>query len=154
MWLSKEMIELRVDDARRAAAFYEALLDAPPTHRSAQSAVFDLASPPLVLTLQERPRGGRSKTRRDNDSKPGGAVYETPPALRAGARLALVLREPRQIGDVVIRLRRAGARLWIQDQGIEAHDPDGNAWRVRCVPATPGRAIVTNLVDAKGSERR
>ena len=75
-------------------------------------------------------------------------------ASRTGARLALVLGEPKQIGDVAIRLRRAGVRLWIQDEGLETHDPDGNAWRVQCVPAVPGRAVVTALVNPFRARRR
>jgi hypothetical protein len=38
-------------------------------------------------------------------------------------------------------LRRAGVRLRLADEGIEAHDPDGNAWRVRFVPSSKGRAV-------------
>jgi catechol 2,3-dioxygenase-like lactoylglutathione lyase family enzyme len=165
MWLSKAIIHLRVDDALRAAAFYEALLDSPPTRRSAQSAVFDLDSPPLVLTILERPLARRSKPpsgvpvgqpgfSEEGDSVRAGGAFEMPPAPRVGVRRALVLREPKQIGDVAIRLRRTGARLWIEDQGIEAHDPDGNAWRVRCVPAAQGRAVVTDPEDSRRGRRR
>jgi catechol 2,3-dioxygenase-like lactoylglutathione lyase family enzyme len=154
MLFSKEIIQLRVDDALRAAVFYEALLDAPPTLRSALSAVFDLDTPPLVLTLEERPRARRANTRRESASRPGAFGHDAPIESRTGARLALVLGEPKQIGDVAIRLRRAGVRLWIQDEGLEAHDPDGNAWRVQCVPAVLGRAVVTALADPCRARRR
>lgn len=154
MVFSKEIIQLRVDDALRAAAFYEALLDAPPTLRSAESAVFDLDTPPLVLTLEERPRARRANARCESASRPAAFGLDTPMASRTGARLALVLGEPKQIGDVAIRLRRAGVRLWIQDEGLETHDPDGNSWRVQCVPAVPGRAVVTALVNPFRARRR
>ncbi len=154
MVYSKEIIQLSVDDALRAAAFYEALLDSPPTLRSARSTVFDVDTPPLVLTLEERPRPRRSKARSESTSRPAAVGHDTRPALGTGARLALVLGEPKQIGDVAIRLRRAGVRLWIQDEGLEAHDPDGNAWRVRCVPAIAGRAVVTALADPFRTRRR
>ena len=142
MRLSKENVHLQDADAAESTAFYEALLAAPPTQRSASLAVFDLESPPLVLTLEERPRARRSK------SRPGGAA-----PLRGCVRLALVVAEPKQVGDAAIRLRRAGVRLWVQDEGIEAHDPDGNAWRVRCVPAAPGRVVVTTR-DASAARQR
>lgn len=148
----KEVIHLQVGDASQSAAFYEALLEAPPTHRGATLAVFDLDSPPLVLTLEERPRAQRSKAAHEGSPRPH-------PSARSGstrslpARWALLVAEPKHVGDAAIRLRRAGVRLWVQDQGIEAHDPDGNAWRVRCVPATPGRAVVTTREHREGSRR-
>jgi hypothetical protein len=153
MWLSKELIHLQVDDASRSAAFYEALFEAPPTLRSAKLAVFELDYPPLVLRLEERSRARRSNARRESASKPATATRSSPPRLRSQAWMALEVAEPKQVGAVAIRLRRAGVRLWVQDEGIEAHDPDGNAWRVRCVPATPGSAIV-NTSDSRGARRR
>jgi catechol 2,3-dioxygenase-like lactoylglutathione lyase family enzyme len=134
MWLPKEIIHLPVADAADSIAFYEALLAAVPTHRSAHSTVFDLESPPVVLTLEERPRGRRST------SRPGSARQPASPRVRN--QWALVVAEPKHVGDAAIRLRRAGVQLWVQDEGIEARDPDGNAWRVRCVPAAPGRLIL------------
>ncbi len=134
MWLSKETIHLRVADALASTAFYEALLAASPTHRSAHSTVFDLESPPVVLTLEERPRGRRST------SRPGSAREPATPGARN--QWALVVAEPKQVGDAAIRLRRAGVQLWVQDEGVEARDPDGHGWRVRCDPTAPGRLIL------------
>lgn len=117
MILPKLHIHLGVGDAVRSTAFYEALLGATPACRDATTAVFDLDSPPLVLTVEQR------------TSSPA-------------SHFALLLDEPRLIGDVAIALRRAGVRLRLEDEGIEAHDPDGNAWRVRFVPSTKGRAVL------------
>jgi catechol-2,3-dioxygenase len=126
MFLSKTHIHLDVDDAARSAAFYEALLGAPPARRSAGEAVFESDSPPLVLTLANRPLSRRAKARR---------------AIDAG--FALLVTEPSHVGTAAIALRRAGVPLRIYDQGIEAKDPDGNPWRVRFVPSAAGRAVVT-----------
>lgn len=125
MWLPKTHIRLGVDDASHSVAFYEALLGAPPAHRTANDAVFDFDSPPLVLTVEEFRRANRAKS-------------------RSATRFALFVAEPNHVGDTAIRLRRAGIRLRIEDQGIEALDPDGNAWRVRFLPSTPVQAVVAS----------
>ena len=119
MVLGKFRIHLGVCDAGRSAAFYEALLGATPSRRDAMTAVFELDSPPLVLTVEQDPRAK--------------------PDVRS--RFALFVDEPRLIGDVAIALRRAGVRLRLEDEGIETHDPDGNAWRVRFAPSTRGRSV-------------
>lgn len=136
MWLSKTLIHLCVVDASQSASFYEALLGAIPARRDAKSAVFDLESPPLLLTVEERPG---AKTARSDEKG-----------------YALVVLEPEHVGDAAIRLRRAGVRLRVEDQGIEAHDPDGNAWRVRLVPFARGRAVLTTRAvreEARGHEK-
>jgi catechol 2,3-dioxygenase-like lactoylglutathione lyase family enzyme len=119
MLLEKTHIELDVGDADQSAAFYEALFGAPPARRSAAMAVFEFDSPPLVLTLRR-------------------------PARRVGrqGRFALVVTEPEHVGYAAIALRRVGVRLRLEDQGIEASDPDGNAWRVKFVPDARGRSVI------------
>jgi catechol-2,3-dioxygenase len=125
MFPSKTHIHLDVDDAVQSTAFYEALLGAPPARRTAGEAVFESDSPPLVLTLANRPPSRRTRARR---------------AIDAG--FALLVTEPSHVGTAAIALRRAGVPLRIYDQGIEAKDPDGNPWRVRFVPSAAGRAVV------------
>ncbi len=138
MWLPKAHIRLGVDDARHSVAFYEALLGAPPAHRSASAAVFESDSPPLVLTVEECSRA-RRRVRRSHAPR---VLADAPTAFCTHGRFALLVTEPQHVGDAAIRLRRAGIRLRIEDQGIEALDPDGNAWRVRFVPSTPARAVL------------
>jgi catechol 2,3-dioxygenase-like lactoylglutathione lyase family enzyme len=146
--LPKVHIHLGVCDAVRSAEFYEALLGATPARRDATTAVFELDSPALILTVQE----GASRTSSVRPATaPGTSMAERhgrSVASRGNARLSsaasqfdLLLDEPRLIGNVAIALRRAGVRLRLADEGIEAHDPDGNAWRVRFVPSTKGRAV-------------
>jgi hypothetical protein len=98
-------------------------------------AVFEFDSPPLLLTLQQRPQASRHKV------------------IRPLPRFALVVNEPQQVGHAAIALRRAGIRLRLQDEGIEASDPDGNAWRVRCVPSANGRAVVAPPDAAEGGPK-
>jgi hypothetical protein len=125
MYLSKTHIHLDVDDACQSATFYEALLGAPPARQSSVSAVFDFDSPPLVLTVEERGRGKPAK----------GAK------LARSGRFSLVVTQPQHVGVAAIALRRAGVQLRLEDQGIEAEDPDGNAWQVRFVESAPGRFV-------------
>lgn len=122
MPLSKTHIALSVGDTGQSAAFYEALLGGPPLRRSAGLAVFELESPPLLLTVEDRPLR-RSKPR--------------PPVS-----FVLAVAEPQHVGDAAIRLRRAGFRLRVEDRGIEAQDPDGNAWRVSFVSSAHGPAVM------------
>lgn len=137
MVLPKLHIHLGVCDAVRSAEFYEALLGATPACRDATTAVFELDSPPLILTVEQG-----SAPRASTAVRPG-ASRAARPAREGSAtsQFDLLLGEPRLIGDVAIALRRAGVRLRLADEGIETHDPDGNAWRVRFVPSTKGRAV-------------
>jgi catechol 2,3-dioxygenase-like lactoylglutathione lyase family enzyme len=125
---SKTRIVVRAADASRSVAFYEALLGTPPAQRRQGEAVFELESPALRLIVEEHGRLVTVKSRR----KPGaGQVFG-----------ALVVVDPRHVGDAAIRLRRAGIRLRVEDHGIESEDPDGNAWQVRFVPKARGPAVV------------
>jgi catechol 2,3-dioxygenase-like lactoylglutathione lyase family enzyme len=142
MFLPKSHIHLDADDLARSAAFYEALLGSPPARRSDSVAIFEFDSPPLVLTLEQRgpsarakvsPRGNVRHLRKAHDDSVQHGTYP---------RFALVVNEPQQVGHAAIALRRAGIQLRLEDDGIEASDPDGNAWRVRFVPSAKGRAVV------------
>jgi catechol 2,3-dioxygenase-like lactoylglutathione lyase family enzyme len=146
MFLPKTHIHLGVDDAGESVAFYEALLGAPPARKSDHVAVFEFDSPPLVLTLEAHrvPPPGRVPV-----SRPRSRVR------RRGSRpgeFALIVSEPQQVGVAAIALRRAGVRLRLEDRGIEARDPDGNAWRVQFVPSTRGRSVVATKEDGRGEE--
>jgi catechol-2,3-dioxygenase len=113
-------IYLGVEDNDQSALFYEALLGGPPASRNSGITVFEFEAPPLVLTLETHPHPG--------------ALGHT--------RYALVVPEPEHVGRAAVALRRAGARLRLQDEGIEACDPDGNTWKVRFVPFAKGRSVV------------
>ena len=118
MLLSKTRIVLQVRNTDQSAAFYEALLDTKPARRTASLASFETESPPLFLTVEQ--------------------------AARSGTRscFALWVESPRRVGTTAIALRRTGARLRLQDRGIEAVDPDGNAWRIRLASSVTGQAAV------------
>ncbi|MGO9837976.1 MAG: VOC family protein [Polyangiaceae bacterium] len=142
MFLPKSHIHLDADDLTRSAAFYEALLGSPPSRRSGSVAIFEFDSPPLVLTLEQRPPRERPRVSPAANARPGRRRSDPDLALRASPRFALVVNEPQQVGYAAIALRRAGVQLRLEDEGIEAKDPDGNAWRVRFVPSAKGRAVV------------
>jgi catechol-2,3-dioxygenase len=125
MPFSRTSIQLNVADADHSAAFYAALLGAPATRRDSTGAVFELDSPPLLLTLTRT------------------APARAASAIRPHARFALVVTEPEHIGHAAIALRRAGVHLRLEDAGIATHDPDGNGWRVRFVPYARERAVLT-----------
>jgi catechol-2,3-dioxygenase len=113
-------IYLGVEDTEQSTLFYEALLGGPPASRNPGITVFEFDAPPLVLTLEAHPH----------------------PAGLAHTRFALVVPEPEHVGKAAVALRRAGARLRLQDEGIEACDPDGNTLKVRFVPFAKERSIV------------
>jgi catechol 2,3-dioxygenase-like lactoylglutathione lyase family enzyme len=138
----KTHIHLDVDDALRSAAFYEALLGAPPARRSASEAVFESDSPPLVLTLENRPPARPAKRRLANGVDPPRRDKGGLPRSTARSGFALLVTEPSHVGTTAIALRRAGVPLRIYDQGLEAKDPDGIAWRVRFEPSAAGRAVI------------
>jgi catechol 2,3-dioxygenase-like lactoylglutathione lyase family enzyme len=140
--LPRTHIQLDVDDAGESAAFYEALFGAPPARRSAGMAVFEFDSPPLVLTLRSPPLDGRAKKQPDSGSRRSRKPHKGHPMFASRCRFALVVTQPEHVGDAAIALRRAGVRLLLEDQGLEAHDPDGNAWRVRFVPFAGRRSVV------------
>lgn len=120
MGAARTHIYLGVGDADESSRFYEALLGGPPATRSGGRTVFEMEAPPLVLTLERHPR-------------PGELVHN---------RFALDVPAPEHVGRAAVALRRAGARLRLQDEGIEANDPDGNVWKVRFVPRAKGRSVV------------
>jgi catechol 2,3-dioxygenase-like lactoylglutathione lyase family enzyme len=113
-------IHLGVADVQRATAFYEALLGGLPRVRDRVFAVFELAAPPLVLTIFTHPD----------------------PAALSRLCYALDVPRPEHVGAAAVALRRAGARLRLQDSGLEVNDPDGNTWKIRFVPRARGMAVV------------
>jgi hypothetical protein len=116
MFLPKTHIHLGVVDASRSASFYEALLRTPPTRQTSSAAVFESESPPLILSLERVAR-------------------------RRPSHFSLLVTDPRQVADAAIALRRAGIRLRLEDEGIQAEDPDGNAWQVRLAPSGVGPTV-------------
>jgi catechol-2,3-dioxygenase len=122
---SRTRIVVRTADASCSAVFYEALLGSPPAQRRQGMAVFELESPALLLIVEEQ-------------------APARPPKGRPRGGFALVVVDPKQVGDAAIRLRRAGIRLRVEDHGIGSEDPDGNAWQVRYAPRARGPAVVAS----------
>jgi catechol 2,3-dioxygenase-like lactoylglutathione lyase family enzyme len=152
MLISKVHLRLIVSDADRSRTFYEALLGSRASRRSASHTVFELDSPPIVLTLEWRSQdlwdsmraSGLSSTCEPAPAPSGdsGGSRREPPVESRRTTFVLVVNEPEHVGHAAIALRRAGVRLRLGDQGIEAHDPDGNTWRVSFVPTAKSRSVV------------
>ncbi|HEX4446220.1 MAG TPA: VOC family protein [Polyangiaceae bacterium] len=126
MYSPRTLIHLGVDDIQKSAAFYEALLGAPPLSRATGVAVFEMDAPALVLTLETWTRATRALARKH-------------PGVR---QFAMVVPRPEQVGTAAIALRRAGAQLRLLDRRIEAVDPDGNGWGVRFEPLATERSVI------------
>lgn len=142
MYFPKVHIHLDVGDADRSTLFYEALFGAPPATRDSSLSVFEFESPPLVLTLRARQSGAGASARTPRGPRRARAPGTRRRMFGPHPRYALVVTEPEHVGTAAIALRRAGVRLRLEDQGIEASDPDGNAWRVRFVPFARERTVV------------
>jgi catechol 2,3-dioxygenase-like lactoylglutathione lyase family enzyme len=162
MNVARKHIRLGVTDPARSAAFYEALLGAAATGPTGGTLILESDSPPVVLVLEARIPAA-SRTRRARSTVPAAqpgeqtarARAKQPGFSRAGETFALVVPEPEHIGKAAVALWRAGARMRLEDAGIETRDPDGNAWRVRFVPGAKERAVLA-LPDEAGvdHERR
>ena len=148
MLIPRVHIRLGVRDAGRSRAFYEALFGSHASRQSDVHAVFEIDSPPVVLALELEAEATRASAlsskrgiarggRRDIDGLGRG-----PQTGSGRASFVLVVNDPEHVGHTAIALRRAGVRLRLEDQGIEAHDPDGNKWRVRFVPTAKSRAVI------------
>jgi catechol 2,3-dioxygenase-like lactoylglutathione lyase family enzyme len=113
-------IHLGVADVKRSATFYEAFLGGHPRLRERTMVVFELAAPPLVLMIFAHPE----------------------PEELAPVCYALDVPKPQHVGATAVALRRIGARLRLQDAGIEVCDPDGNLWKIRFAPREREMAVV------------
>ena len=141
MFLPKTLIQLNVADADHSASFYAALLGAPPTRKDASSAVFELESPPVHLTLT-RTLAAAQAAGVVAAGLPKPSRSPSSPEFRSRPRFALVVTEPEHVGHAAIALRRAGVPLRLEDAGIATLDPDGNGWRVRFVPFARRPAVL------------
>jgi catechol 2,3-dioxygenase-like lactoylglutathione lyase family enzyme len=152
MHVTRKHIRLGVTDPAKSAAFYQALLGTAatePTDEGRGTLILESDSPPVVLVLEARaPAPRRTRRARATVSAPQAVA---PPARtrakygessRSGETFALVVPEPEHIGKAAVALWRAGARMRLEDAGIETRDPDGNAWRVRFVPGAKEREIL------------
>jgi hypothetical protein len=130
---------LRVEDATRSTAFYQALLGGAPASRSLDAIVFEFERPSVLLVLHLRAFPLEAGDRASRGSRPKKRTGPPPPAP---SRYALVVPDPEHVGRVTVALWRVRAPLRLQDQGIETLDPDGNTWRVRFVPLARGPAVL------------
>ncbi|MGD9721692.1 MAG: ArsI/CadI family heavy metal resistance metalloenzyme [Pirellulales bacterium] len=110
-------LSLNVDDLRRSVAFYQVLFDTSPARLESDYAKFELAQPPLVMSLEPNhaPRGGKLN------------------------HLGFRLTSAETLVDVQRRLESNGISTQRED-GVECcysrqtkfwvSDPDGNMWEM------------------------
>jgi catechol 2,3-dioxygenase-like lactoylglutathione lyase family enzyme len=114
MTILKAHVSLNVSRIQDSIDFYEKLFGVAPVKRRPGYAKFDLAVPPLNLTMEEAPRTGV------NASHFGVQVDRTEDVLDAKQRLEAAGLATRTEADVEC-CYAAQDKVWV-------NDPDGNAW--------------------------
>lgn len=117
-FVPKTHVSLNVTDIERSVAFYEGFFGAPAHKRRPGYANFDLANPPLKLSLQESPLTAGAGTL----SHLGIQVGTTAEVQAARERLIASGLASFNEGDTVCCYARQD-KVW-------AHDPDNNGWEV------------------------
>jgi len=110
-------VSLQASDLKTSSEFYAALLGARPAKERPGYAKFELADPPLVLSLMQ-----------SSEVRPGGSLSHLGIRLPSGSELE-AMRERVRLAGLKIRLEEEGVdccfarqdKFWVQD-------PDGNAW--------------------------
>ena len=108
-------LSLNVADLTRSVQFFQALFATEPAKQRADYAKFELLDPPLVLSLEPHPPGGRGALNH------AGFRFPSSPALvEAQRRLELAgFQTQREEGVECCYSRQT--KFW-------AHDPDGGLW--------------------------
>lgn len=112
-------IALSVRDAERSAIFYRHLFAQEPTKVRPRYAKFEVADPPLNLTLNE---DANQQTRPGPSAHFGVQVKSTETVARIAARLQATGLKPR-LEDAVSCCYAMQDKAWVTD-------PDGNAWEI------------------------
>ncbi len=112
-------IALSVRDMERSAIFYRHLFAQEPTKVRARYAKFEVAEPPLNLTLNE---DANQQTRPGPSAHFGVQVKSTETVARVAARLQATGLNPR-LEDAVSCCYAVQDKAWVTD-------PDGNAWEI------------------------
>lgn len=118
MAVLKTHVSLNVTNIEKSVAFYQAMFGVTPVKHKVDYAKFDIASPPLNLTLELNP-----------DMQPGGAL----------SHLGVQVESTEDVKAAVTRFKEAGLALFeekdtdccyaLQDK-VWVTDPDGNQWEV------------------------
>jgi len=118
MAISKTHVSLNVTDIGKSVTFYQAMFGIIPVKYKADYAKFDIANPPLNLTLQL-----------SSNLTPGGAL----------SHLGVQVESSQDVQAAIARFKAAGLTLFeekdtnccyaLQDK-VWVTDPDGNKWEV------------------------
>ena len=112
-------IALSVRDTERSATFYQHLFAQEPTKVRPRYAKFEVADPPLNLSLHE---DANQQTRPGPSAHFGVQVKSTETVARIAARLQATGLKPR-LEDAVSCCYAVQDKAWVTD-------PDGNAWEI------------------------
>ncbi len=118
MAILKTHVSLNVTNIEKSVAFYQAMFGVTPIKHKVDYAKFDIANPPLNLTLELNP-----------DRQPGGAL----------SHLGVQVESTEDVKAAVTRFQEAGLALFeekdtdccyaLQDK-VWVTDPDGTSWEV------------------------
>ncbi len=121
MAVLKTHVSLNVTNIEKSIAFYQAMFGVTPIKHKVDYAKFDIANPPLNLTLEFNP-----------DMQPGGAL----------SHLGVQVESTEDVQAAINRFKEAGLSLFeekdinccyaLQDK-VWVTDPDGNRWEIFAV---------------------
>ena len=122
---SRVHIGLAVADRERSIAFYRDLFGQAPTKLRPGYAKFEVAEPPLNLTLNE------CSTKTEGSTKPPhpGTVSHFGVQVKSGAEVKRMTERLQQAGMKTSREESVACCYAVQDK-VWVSDPDGNAWEV------------------------
>ncbi|MGA9382388.1 MAG: ArsI/CadI family heavy metal resistance metalloenzyme [Phormidium sp.] len=118
MAINKTHVSLNVSDINKSVTFYQAMFGISPVKYKADYAKFDIANPPLNLTLQL-----------SSNIKTGGTL----------SHLGVQVESSQDVQSAIARFKAAGLTLFeekdtnccyaLQDK-VWVTDPDGNKWEI------------------------
>ena len=118
MAINKTHVSLNVTDINKSVTFYQAMFGITPVKYKADYAKFDIANPPLNLTLQL-----------SSNIQPGGTL----------SHLGVQVESSQDVQSAIARFKEAGLTLFeekdtnccyaLQDK-VWVTDPDGNKWEI------------------------
>lgn len=118
MAVLKAHVSLQVTDIEKSVGFYQAMFGIVPVKYKADYAKFDLANPPLNLTLELNP-----------NLKPGGTLSHLGIQVESTSCVQAAINRFKEAGLTVLEEKDTNCCYALQDK-VWVSDPDGNQWEV------------------------
>ena len=149
---SRVYIGLAVANRERSVAFYRDLFRQEPTKLRPGYAKFEVAEPPLNLTLNEGSTKSGDSTQKGGSTKPqrSGTVSHFGVQVKSSAEVKRMTQRFQQAGIQTSTEERVACCYAVQDK-VWVSDPDGNAWEVFVVLDNEASEYASNTSEA-GSE--